>query len=112
MPRSWLHSVVNEGDGRIGMTQNEKEAGRKTRREKTESVARRNFLKGATLAGAGALAAPLAAPLPAEAQPAAPPPPAPSIPAAPNRQAERGTPPDHVGETQSSSGADFMVDVM
>ena len=85
--------------------------GRKTGRGETPSVARRNFLKGATLAGAGALAVPLVTPAPAEAQPAAPPP-APSIPAAPNRQAERGTPPDHIGETQSSSGADFMVDVM
>src|SRR6185312_10243620 len=113
MARPWLHIVVNDGDGRIRMAQNKKEAGRKTGRDETPSVARRNFLKGATLAGAGALAAPLAAPLPAEAQPAAPPPPAaPSIPAAPNRQAERGTPPDHVGETQSSSGGDFMVDIM
>jgi acetolactate synthase-1/2/3 large subunit len=83
-------------------------AKRKTGRDGAPSVARRNFLKGATLAGAGALAAPLVA----QAQPAAPPPVAPSIPAAPNRQAERGTPRDHVGETQSSSGADFMVDVM
>ncbi|HEX3973277.1 MAG TPA: thiamine pyrophosphate-dependent enzyme [Stellaceae bacterium] len=83
--------------------------GRKTERDETPSVARRNFLKGATLAGAGALAAPLSA----KAQGAAmPPKPAPSIPAAPNRQAERGTPPDLIGETQSSSGSDFMVDVM
>jgi acetolactate synthase-1/2/3 large subunit len=79
-------------------------AKRKTGRGETPSVARRNFLKGATLAGAGALAA-------AQAQPSAPPK-APTIPAAPNRQAERGTPLDHVGETQSSSGGDFMVDVM
>jgi acetolactate synthase-1/2/3 large subunit len=93
------------------MAQSKKWVGRKTGRGETPSVARRNFLKGATLAGAGALAVPLVTPAPAEAQPAAPPP-APSIPAAPNRQAERGTPPDHIGETQSSSGADFMVDVM
>src|SRR6185437_3672379 len=113
MARPWLHIVVNDGDGRFRMAQNKKEAGRKTGRDETPSVARRNFLKGATLAGAGAgaLAVPLVTPAPAEAQPAAPPP-APSIPAAPNRQAERGTPPDHIGETQSSSGADFMVDVM
>ncbi|HEY1505269.1 MAG TPA: thiamine pyrophosphate-dependent enzyme [Stellaceae bacterium] len=82
---------------------------RKIRRGETPSVGRRNFLKGATIAGAGALAAPLQA----QAQAAnAPPKPAPSIPAAPNRQAERGAPPDLIGETQSSSGADFMVDVM
>jgi acetolactate synthase-1/2/3 large subunit len=88
-------------EGKFRMTK------RKAERE-APSVARRNFLKGATLAGAGALAAPLQA----NSQPAAPPPAAPSIPAAPNRQAERGTPPDHLGETQSSSGSDFMVDVM
>jgi acetolactate synthase-1/2/3 large subunit len=83
-------------------------AKRKTGRDEAASFGRRNFLKGATLAGAGALAVPIKA----QAQPAAPPPAAPSIPAAPNRQAERGMPRDHAGETQSSSGGDFMVDVM
>src|SRR5689334_7983278 len=83
-------------------------AKRKTGRDEAASFGRRNFLKGATLAGAGALAVPIKA----QAQPAAPPAAAPSIPAAPNRQAERGTPRDHAGETQSSSGGDFMVDVM
>jgi acetolactate synthase I/II/III large subunit len=71
-------------------------------------VGRRNFLKGATLAGAGALTAPLAAsaqdkPVPARA---------PSIPPVPNQQAERGSPPDIEPLTQTSSGGDFMVDVM
>jgi acetolactate synthase-1/2/3 large subunit len=74
------------------------------------SVGRRNFLKGATLAGAGALAAPLTAQAQGAAAP--PPPQAPSIPPAPNREAERGTPPDVAEPTQSSSGADYMVDVM
>ncbi len=70
------------------------------------TVGRRGFLKAATLAGAGALATPLTA----TAQGAAPP--ASSIPPAPNRQAERGTPSDVIGSTQSSSGGDFMVDTM
>jgi len=56
---------------------------RKTGHDEMPSVARRNFLKGATLAGAGALAAPLASPLPAAAPAAnAPPKPAPAGPAA------------------------------
>ena len=75
-------------------------------------VGRCAFLKGATLAGAGALAAPLTAPDKAEAQDVAPPARAPSIPAAPDREAERGTPTDVQAITQSSSGADFMLDVM
>jgi acetolactate synthase-1/2/3 large subunit len=70
------------------------------------AVDRRGFLKAATLAGAGALATPLTA----KAQGAAPP--ASSIPPAPNREAERGTPSDSLEPTQSSSGGDFMVDVM
>jgi acetolactate synthase-1/2/3 large subunit len=74
-------------------------------------VGRRAFLKRATLAGAGALTAPLAAPIAAKAQDTAPAR-APSIPATPNREAERGTPPDIQETTQSSCGADFMVDVM
>ena len=75
-------------------------------------VGRRAFLKGATLAGAGALASPLTAPGKAEAQDVAPPARATSIPAAPDREAERGTPADVQAITQSSSGADFMLDVM
>jgi acetolactate synthase-1/2/3 large subunit len=69
-------------------------------------VGRRGFLKGAGAAGVGVLAAPLAAT--AETAP----PPASSIPAAPNRATERGTPPDMLEPTQSTSGSDFMVDVM
>ncbi len=75
-------------------------------------VGRRAFLKGATLAGAGALAVPLTAPGKAEAQAVAPSARAPSIPAAPDREAERGRPADVQPITQSSSGADFMLDVM
>ncbi len=71
-------------------------------------VGRRNFLKGATLAGAGALTAPLAA----SAQDKTTPPRAPSIPPVPNQEAERGAPPDIEPLTQTSSGGDFMVDVM
>lgn len=72
-------------------------------------VGRRAFLKSATLAGAGALTAPLAAPA-AKAQDAVPR--ASSIPTTPNREAERGTPPDLQPITQNSCGSDFMVDVM
>ncbi len=81
------------------------------KRDDERMVGRRAFLKRATLAGAGALTAPLAAPIAAKAQDTAPAR-APSIPVTPNREAERGTPPDIQETTQSSCGADFMVDVM
>jgi acetolactate synthase-1/2/3 large subunit len=68
-------------------------------------LGRRNFLKGAGLA-ASALAAPLAA-KPAQAQA-----PARSVPATPNIEAERGRPGDAEPLTQSSCGADFMLEVM
>ncbi len=84
---------------------------RMAKRDDERMVGRRAFLKRATLAGAGALTAPLAAPIAAKAQDTAPAR-APSIPATPNREAERGTPPDIQETTQSSCGADFMVDVM
>lgn len=79
------------------------------KRDDDRMVGRRAFLKKATLAGAGALTAPLAAPA-ANAQAQAPR--ASSIPATPNREAERGTPPDILPITQTSCGSDFMVDVM
>src|SRR5215469_13955587 len=68
------------------------------------SLGRRGFLKGA---GLTALAAPLAT-KPAEAQT----PPARSIPATPNVEAERGQPDGAEPLTQSSCGADFMLQVM
>ena len=75
------------------------------------ALGRRGFLKGAGLA-AGALAAPLTA-IPAQAQSSAQAPArAPSIPPAPNLEAERGRPADAEPLTQSSCGADFMLDVM
>ncbi len=77
-------------------------------RKDRHSVGRRGFLKAATIAGAGALATPLTA----KAQGAAPAPAASSIPPPPNREADRGSPSDAVELTQSSSGGDFMVDVM
>ncbi len=83
--------------------------GRMAKRSDEIKLGRRFFLKGATLAGAGALTAPLSV----AAQEAAPPKaPASSIPAAPDREAERGMPADVQPITQSSSGGDFMVDVM
>jgi acetolactate synthase-1/2/3 large subunit len=77
------------------------------KKKDTLAVGRRGFLTAATLAGAGALVAPLTA----KAQGAATPAPS-SIPPAPNRDAERGAPSDALEPTQSSSGGDFMVDVM
>jgi len=71
-------------------------------------LGRRRFLKAGLAAGA------LAVPLPqgeANAQSAAAPH-APSIPPAPNLEAERARPSDIQPDTQSSSGADFMLDVM
>src|ERR1700760_3456323 len=82
------------------------------KRDDEGMVGRRAFLKKATLAGAGALAAPLTAPVTAKAQSATPPAHAPSIPPTPDREAERGMPADAQPITQSSSGADFMLDVM
>ena len=85
------------------------------RRKNDALVGRRGFLKGAGLAPAAlgaALAVPLSAPLttkPAEAQTPAR---APSIPPAPNLEAERGRPNDAEPLTQTSCGADFMLDVM
>jgi len=72
-------------------------------------LGRRGFLKGAGLAPA-ALGAALAAPLaPAKAQAPAR---APSIPPTPNVEAERGRPADAEPLTQTSCGADFMLEVM
>ncbi len=80
-----------------------------TRKKTDTSLGRRRFLKGAGLA-AGALGL-LLNPNIADAQNAAEPR-APSIPPAPNLEAERGRPSDVVPDTQSSCGADFMLDVM
>jgi thiamine pyrophosphate-dependent acetolactate synthase large subunit-like protein len=69
------------------------------------SFRRRRFLAGATLAGAAALTPPVAA----RAVPVAPRPPA--KPATPNLVAET-LPPSSDPATQTSSGGDFMVDVL
>jgi acetolactate synthase-1/2/3 large subunit len=69
------------------------------------AIARRNFLKGATLAGAAALAPPTAA----NALPSAP-----NLKAAvpgPRQMAVETQPPSKDPVNQSSSGGDFMVDV-
>lgn len=89
----------------------EKQRGKRVAKRKDDFKAgRRKFLKGATLAGAGALAAPLAA----SAQNKSAPTPArtPAGPSTPNHEAERGAPPDIQPLTQSTSGGDFMVDIM
>ena len=73
--------------------------------ERSPSFRRRSFLAGATLAGAAALTPPIAA----RAQPLAPR--APAKPLSPNLVAET-VPPPQDPVTQTSSGGDFMVDVL
>ncbi len=68
-------------------------------------LGRRNLLKGATLAGAAALAPPLRASAQTQA-----PPPATKVPP-PNTAMEHGMPPE-MPLTQGRSGSDFMVDVI
>ena len=77
------------------------------RRSNSPDVARRNFLKGASLASAAALAAPSAAN-------AIPAPPQPKLKAAlpgPLQIAADTQPPNKDPATQTTSGGDFMVDV-
>jgi acetolactate synthase I/II/III large subunit len=69
-------------------------------------VKRRQFFKGATLAGAAAFAAPLAAQSPAQS-----PPPRPAVPL-PDRAAEAAVPPALEVLTEGKSGSDFMVDCL
>ena len=83
-----------------------------TKRKDSSAFGRRGFLKAATIAGAGALATPLTAKAQSAAPAPTPAPAASSIPPTPDREAERGTPSDAMALTQSSSGGDFMVDVM
>jgi acetolactate synthase-1/2/3 large subunit len=78
-----------------------------TKSRDQSTVHRRNFLKGATLAGAAALT-PAAV---AKAQNAAPPPPIKPGAPKPNQIVETHPPSDDP-VTQSSSGGDFMVDVL
>jgi len=72
-------------------------------------VARRNFLKSATLAGAAALATPAAAKVAAEAPGA---PKAKAEPPGPRLAAAETMPPVKDPVSQSTSGGDFMVDVL
>src|SRR6202166_1463153 len=73
--------------------------------DRSPSVRRRSFLKGAAVAGAAALTPPVAA----GAQPRAPRPAAKAM--APNLVVE-SLPPPRDPVTQTSSGGDFMVDVL
>ena len=66
---------------------------------------RRSFLKGAGLAGAAAVAAPLTT----VAQPARPAPAGNPVPM-PNRAAETAPPPELEVLTEGKSGSDFMID--
>jgi acetolactate synthase-1/2/3 large subunit len=77
------------------------------RRQSVDS-SRRNFLKGATLAGAATLAAPAAT----EAQVAAPRADLKALPPGPRQIAIETQPPSKDPVTQTSSGGDFMVDVI
>jgi acetolactate synthase I/II/III large subunit len=76
-----------------------------SKRRHSPEVGRRNFLKGATLVGAAAVA-----PRMADAQPAAPAAIAKAVPR-PNLVAET-MPPSRDPVTQTTSGGDFMVDVL
>jgi thiamine pyrophosphate-dependent acetolactate synthase large subunit-like protein len=89
------------------------------------ALGRRRFLKGATLGGAAAIAAPMVASAQApgaadpETAPAARSAPGPggppgtqrSVPAVPNQQAEQGRP-EAEPKTQKSVGSDYMVEVL
>jgi acetolactate synthase-1/2/3 large subunit len=75
-----------------------------SKNDRAGAIGRRRFLKGASVAGA-ALGAPAAT-----AQPAPPPAPRPPVPM-PDTAAETMPPPDET-QQQTSSGGDFMVDVL
>ena len=77
------------------------------RRSNSPDVARRNFLKGASVAGAAALAAPTAA----NAIPAPPQPKLKATLPGPLQIAADTQPPNKDPATQTTSGGDFMVDV-
>jgi len=78
------------------------------RRSSSLDASRRNFLKGAGLAGAATLAAPVAA----NAQATAPRANLKALPPGPRQIAVETKAPEKDPVTQSSSGGDFMVDVM
>jgi acetolactate synthase-1/2/3 large subunit len=77
------------------------------RRQQPDS-SRRNFLKGATLAGAATLATPVAS----QAQVAAPRAPLKALPPGPRQIAAETMPPVKDPQNQTTSGGDFMVDVL
>src|SRR6478672_3621919 len=78
------------------------------RRSSSLDASRRNFLKGAGLAGAATLAAPVAA----NAQATAPRANLKALPPGPRQIAVETKAPEKDPVTQSTSGGDFMVDVM
>jgi acetolactate synthase-1/2/3 large subunit len=78
------------------------------RRSSSLDASRRNFLKGAGLAGAATLAAPVAS----QAQVAAPRANLKALPPGPRQIAVETTPPTKDPVNQSTSGGDFMVDVI
>src|SRR5438874_1072828 len=77
------------------------------RRDNSPAIPRRNFLKGATLAGAAALGSPVAA----NALTAAPKTSLKAAAPGPRQIAAETQPPVKDPVTQTSSGGDFMVDV-
>jgi thiamine pyrophosphate-dependent acetolactate synthase large subunit-like protein len=90
-------------------------------REPGPALGRRTFLKGATLGGAAAMAAPIAGvtqaataatsePETAPAARSAPPPGGRSVPPVPNAAAEGA--PGHEEQTQKTVGSDYMIDVL
>src|ERR1700738_933111 len=79
-----------------------------SKRRHSPDTGRRNFLKGATLVGAATLAPPVAA----NAVPAPPQAALKSTVPGPRQVALETTPPSHDPVTQTTSGGDFMVDVL
>src|SRR3954447_14466643 len=78
-----------------------------SKRDDSPAIGRRNFLKGATLAGAAALGQPVAA----NAVPAAPQEKLKAAVPGPRQMALETQPPSKDPVNQTTSGGDFMVDV-
>jgi acetolactate synthase I/II/III large subunit len=83
-----------------------------SRRRQTPDPDRRKFLKGASLAGAAGAAAAFTPAVPAAAQVAAPRAAIKAAPPGPIQVAVETSPPDKDPVTQTTSGGDFMVDVL
>src|ERR1700722_19284040 len=102
-------ALADKSDLRRAMLESDATARREPmpKRRNSPDVARRNFLKGASLVGAAALT-----PVAATAQVAAPKPDLKALPPGPRQVAIETQPPAKDPVTQTSAGGDFMVDVL